>query len=77
MAFPSDKQKFTFLLAFGSYVVVQCLASLLRNLKSNWMASFLLPDSCSIDYEAARSNVFHPDTYNVTTSKLAVQGEIE
>ena len=74
---PTNEQEFIALFVFSPYVVIQCLSGLFRNLKSNWMASFLLPDSCTINFVAPRRNVFYADAYNVTASKLAVYGEIK
>ena len=74
---PTNEQEFIALFVFSPYVVIECLPSLLRNLNWNWMASFLLSDSCTINCVTPGRNVFYADAYNVTASKLAVYGEIE
>jgi len=58
-------------------IIIDGLAGLLAQFKSNGPAGFLLSDRCSIRRVPAGGNILDPDGDNVTASQLAVDRQIE
>jgi hypothetical protein len=62
------------LLTCASDVAVDRLSGLLRDLKSDGLASFLLAHGCPIDRVTMRSNVLDPQADDIASSELAIDG---
>jgi hypothetical protein len=61
----------------GFWVIIDGLAGLLAQFKSDGPASFLLSNRCAIRRVAAGGDVLNPDGNDVTAAKLAVDCQIE
>jgi hypothetical protein len=58
----------------GSYVTVDGLTGLLRDLKPDGLAGLLLAYGRTIEGVTMRRNVFHPQANDVASPKLAIDG---
>src|SRR5450432_723278 len=58
-------------------IVVDCLAGLFAQFKSDWPSCFLLSDRCAIRRVSARSDILDSDRDDVTATQLAVDRQIE
>ncbi len=63
--------------AGGPQIVIDRLAGLLAQFKSDRPPSFPLPDSCTIRRVAAAGDILDPDGDDITATKLAVDCQIE
>src|SRR3954470_2084802 len=63
--------------AGGLEIVIDRLAGLLAQFKSDRSAGFLLPDRCAIRRVSASGDILDPDGDDITAAKLAVDREIE
>ena len=63
--------------AGGPQIVIDRLAGLLAQFKSDWPPGFLLPDGCSIHRVAAGGDILDPNGDDITAAKLAVDCQIE
>src|ERR1700737_1265401 len=61
----------------GLQIVIDRLAGLLAQLKSDWPPSFLLPDRCAIRRVPAGGNILDPDGDDITAAQLAIDCQIE
>jgi hypothetical protein len=61
----------------GLEIVIDRLAGLLAQFKSDRPPSFLLPDRCAIRRVPAGSDTLYPDDDDITATKLAVDCQIE
>ena len=63
--------------AGGPQVIIDRLAGLLAQFKSDRPPSFPLPDSCAIRRVATAGDILDPDGDDIATTKLAVDCQIE
>jgi hypothetical protein len=61
----------------GLQIIIDGLAGLFAQLKSDGPPGFLLPDSCAIRRVAAGGDILDPDGDDVAATKLAVDCQIE
>ena len=73
----AGKELFPGFLVGDLKVLIDCLAGLLRHLKSNGPARLLLPNCRAIDRMAVRRNVIHFQPNDVAAPELAVDRQIE
>ena len=71
------KQELTGSLAGGLYIIIDGLAGLLAQFKSDGLPSFLLSNGCTIRRVTAGSYILDPDGNDITAAKLAVDRQIE
>jgi hypothetical protein len=71
------EQELTRLFARRPDVIIDSFAGLLTQFEANGMSGFLLADGCPIDCHAVRCHVLDREAYEITASKLAVDGKIE
>jgi hypothetical protein len=58
-------------------IVVDCLAGLFAQFKSDWPSCLLLSDHCAVRCVSARSDILDLDCDDVAATKLAVDRQIE
>src|ERR1700753_3830320 len=58
-------------------IVIDSLAGLLAQFKSNRPSGFLLSDRCAIRCVPAGGNILDPQGYDITAAKLAINRQIE
>src|SRR6266851_2680049 len=61
----------------GLQIVVDGLAGLLAQFKSDWPPGLLLSDGCAIRGVPSCGDILDPDGDDITTAKLAVNCQIE
>src|SRR5450631_4092362 len=61
----------------GLKIIIDGLAGLFAQFKSNGPSGFLLPDRCAIRGVAAGSDILDPDGHDITPAKLAIDCQIE
>jgi hypothetical protein len=71
------EEKFAGLFPDGSEVIVDRLSGLFRHLELDRLARLLLPHGSPIDRKTMRSDVLDAQAYDVTSSKLAIDGQVE
>ena len=59
------------------WIVIDGLAGLFAQFKSDWPPGFLLSDRCAIRRVSAGGDILDPDGDDVTATKLAIDCEIE
>jgi hypothetical protein len=75
-AVPSE-QELVRLLIGGSDVIIDRLPGLLRHLKPNRLAGLPLAHRSAIDRVTVRSDLLDPQTDDVASSELTIDGQIE
>ena len=73
----ADEEKFAGLFPGGSKVIVDRLSSLFRYLELDRLARLLLPHGSAIDRKTMRSDVLDAQADDVTSSKFAIDGQVE
>jgi hypothetical protein len=73
----TGEEEFARALARGLDIGINRLAGLLRQLKPDRMSGFLLTNGRTIDRKTVWSNILDLETDNITSSELAIDGEIE
>jgi hypothetical protein len=58
-------------------IVIDSLAGLLAQFKSNRPSGFLLSDRCAIRCVPAGGDILDPQGYDITAAKLAIDRQIE
>src|ERR1700704_4758901 len=71
------KRKSPGLLFVAFWIIIDGLAGLLAQFKSDWPPGFLLSDRCPIRRVPAGGDILDPDGDDITTAKLAVDRQIE
>jgi hypothetical protein len=74
---PPNEQVLARFLVGGANVIVDCLTRLLGQLEANRTAGLPLPHGSTVGGVAIRSNVLHLDSDGITTTKLAIDCQVE
>ena len=73
----AGEQEFAWPFAGGLQIVIDRLAGLLAQFKSDRPPGFPLPNRCTIRRVAAGGDILDPNGYDITAAKLAVDRQIE
>ena len=71
------EQELAGLFVASHQIVIDRLARLFAQFKSDWPSCFLLSDRCAIRRVSAGSDILDPDRDDVTAAQLAVDRQVE